>query len=335
MGKETKKPVRRTFVVNSAGKRLKDSLLFQVGRVCVINYGPDVNKLCVILDFIDSNEALITGPHKITGVVRQSIPFKRLSMTPMKIKICVSQTDKTVARAMTEAGIWKKWLKHPWYLKNERKKKRLALTDFDRFKVMLLRQKKAQLIFRETLKLKEAIKNGPGTPSKKTLYWRAKRAGENPDYWRTKFRDPKHKILARRKRSRGRKRSTKISAEKMAAKKAFSAKRRSDCARGKHKMNKEQKLATRKKMPVRHKRKKKKGMVFRSDRAKAKKIRLEKLRAYRERKAAARAKSKEEFDAARKATQDPPAGDSKRRKQPTVNGEKISYRKAKKEKVDA
>jgi hypothetical protein len=175
----------------------------------------------------------------------------------MKIKICVSQTDKSVAKAMTEAGIWKKWLKHPWYIKNEKKRKRLALTDFDRFKVMLLRQKKAQLIFRETLKLKESLKNANQTPSKKTLYWRAKRAGENPDYWRTKFRDPKHKLLARRKRSRGRKRSTKVSAEKMALKKAFSKKRRKDHERGKHKMNKEQKLATRKKMPVRAPRKQK------------------------------------------------------------------------------
>ena len=34
----------------------------EVGRVCLINYGPDAGKLCTIIDFVDSKKVgLITS----------------------------------------------------------------------------------------------------------------------------------------------------------------------------------------------------------------------------------------------------------------------------------
>ena len=59
----------------------------EIGRVCLINYGPDQGKLCTIIDVVDSNKALIDGPKDLTGVVRQMIPFKRLSLTDLIAKV--------------------------------------------------------------------------------------------------------------------------------------------------------------------------------------------------------------------------------------------------------
>ena len=59
----------------------------EIGRVCLINYGPDQGKLCTSIDVVDSNKALIDGPKDLTGVVRQMIPFKRLSLTDLIAKV--------------------------------------------------------------------------------------------------------------------------------------------------------------------------------------------------------------------------------------------------------
>ncbi len=47
----------------------------EVGRVALINYGPDEGKLAVIIDIVDQNKCLVDGPS--SGVARQVIPYKR------------------------------------------------------------------------------------------------------------------------------------------------------------------------------------------------------------------------------------------------------------------
>ena len=58
-----------------------------MGRVCVVNYGPDAGKLCTIVDIVDQNKCLVDGPNKLTGMGRQVIPFKRLALTDLVCKI--------------------------------------------------------------------------------------------------------------------------------------------------------------------------------------------------------------------------------------------------------
>lgn len=245
MGKDTPTK-RKVYCGPNQGKRLKARLLFQVGRVCVVNFGPDVNKLCVLLDFIDSNDALITGPEGITGVSRQKISFKRLSMTPWKLNIVPGQTDGSVAKLFESDGIWAKWLKHPQYLKEVRKQRRLELTDFERFQVMLLKQRKSQLIYRHTLKFKRTGTLKPHKDKKQVEYWEAKRKGENPTYWKKSFPDEgkskeemrnlKHRDgkPVTRKRTRGKTRRKKKSEKQFAANKAHQrmrAKKKAQSAR--------------------------------------------------------------------------------------------------------
>eukprot|EP01036_Dinobryon_divergens_P053180 gene53180-71096_t len=39
----------------------------EIGRVGLINYGPDCGKLCTIIDVVDAKRVLIDGPQGVTG----------------------------------------------------------------------------------------------------------------------------------------------------------------------------------------------------------------------------------------------------------------------------
>ncbi|ELR19468.1 ribosomal protein L14, putative [Acanthamoeba castellanii str. Neff] len=110
----------------------------EIGRVAVINYGPDAGKLCVIIDVLDQNRA---------------IPFKRLALTDLKIKIQKSPRLKSLVKAYTEAGIQEKWEATSWAKKIALRKKRAALNDFDRFKIMLAKKEKSRVVRQELRKL--------------------------------------------------------------------------------------------------------------------------------------------------------------------------------------
>ena len=56
----------------------------QIGRVVRINYGHDEGKLATIVDIVNDKRALIDGP--TSGVARQVIPIRRLTLTQFHIK---------------------------------------------------------------------------------------------------------------------------------------------------------------------------------------------------------------------------------------------------------
>jgi large subunit ribosomal protein L14e len=113
----------------------------QIGRVCVINFGRDAGKLCVIIDVINQNRALIDGPYTVTGVKRQAIPFKRLSLTDYVVTIPRNARQKLLTKAMKDADIMSKWKKSRWYKKNAAARLRARMTDFERFKVTLAKKR--------------------------------------------------------------------------------------------------------------------------------------------------------------------------------------------------
>jgi ribosomal protein L14E/L6E/L27E len=59
----------------------------EIGRVALVNYGPDAGKLCTIIDILDQNRVLVDGPANITGVHRQLLTMKRLTLTDFKVVI--------------------------------------------------------------------------------------------------------------------------------------------------------------------------------------------------------------------------------------------------------
>ena len=125
----------------------------EIGRVCLITYGPDRGKLCTILDVADNNKALVDGPENLTGVKRHLIPFKRLALTEFTVPILRNAREKTLTKAWKESDVQSKWEATAWAKKLESKTKRGATTDFDRFKLMVAKKQRSAIIAKEVQKL--------------------------------------------------------------------------------------------------------------------------------------------------------------------------------------
>ncbi|XP_023006320.1 60S ribosomal protein L14-2-like [Cucurbita maxima] len=124
----------------------------EIGRVALVNYGEDYGKLVVIVDVIDQNRALVDAP----DMERSQMNFKRLSLTDIKIDIKRVPKKKELIEAMKAGDVQKKWENSSWGRKLIVKKRRASLNDFDRFKLMLAKIKRAGLVRQELSKLKKA-----------------------------------------------------------------------------------------------------------------------------------------------------------------------------------
>ena len=111
----------------------------EVGRAVFINYGPLAGRVAVIVDIINTSRVLIDGP--TSGVRRQEISLRRVSLTDFVLEITRSVKSATLKKAVEDFGLNKKWESTPFGKKLQRAATRSKLTDFDRFKVMVLRKK--------------------------------------------------------------------------------------------------------------------------------------------------------------------------------------------------
>merc|ERR1712226_1598621 len=118
----------------------------EVGRIVLVNYGPEEGKLATVIDIVDQNKCLIDGPADLTGVDRQVISYTRIALTDLTVKIEKNAKGKDVKAAWEEADILAKWEATSWAKKLSSKKKRAALSDFDRFKVMVAKKQKSAII---------------------------------------------------------------------------------------------------------------------------------------------------------------------------------------------
>ena len=72
----------------------------EVGRICIKTRGREAGKKCVIVDLIDKNFVLITGPKSLTGVRRRRVNIRHLSPTEEKISISCGASDEEVLQAL-------------------------------------------------------------------------------------------------------------------------------------------------------------------------------------------------------------------------------------------
>jgi len=79
-------------------------------------------------------------------VKRQVIPFKRISLTDLTVKINFNPKSKTLTAAWEKEEILSKWEASSWAKKIANKRKRASLSDFDRFKVMVAKKQKSSII---------------------------------------------------------------------------------------------------------------------------------------------------------------------------------------------
>ncbi len=69
----------------------------EVGRICVKIAGREAGRKCVVVDVIDKNFVLVTGPQKVTGVKRRRVNMSHIEPTEKKIEIKRGYSDKDIA----------------------------------------------------------------------------------------------------------------------------------------------------------------------------------------------------------------------------------------------
>jgi len=83
---------------------------------------------------------LIDGPK--AGVPRQAINLGQVVLTPLTFALPRGARTATVSKKWAAAGVCEKWAASSWAKKIAQRERRAALTDFERFQVMVLRKQK-------------------------------------------------------------------------------------------------------------------------------------------------------------------------------------------------
>lgn len=115
--------------------------LVEAGRIIYVSKGKYSGKLAVIVEIIDQRRVLVDGP--TTGVPRQALSLNNLVLTPLTIeKFPRGARNTAIAKQFKAQEIEKKWLATSWAKKIAQRKTRASLSDFDRFKVSVLKKER-------------------------------------------------------------------------------------------------------------------------------------------------------------------------------------------------
>lgn len=112
-------------------------------------YVPALNKPCAITNVIDLNRLLVDDGK----LNRYTVSVKNIKMTDLSIKISVGARPGTVKKAFAAADIDNKFVASDLAKGLARSKVRANLTDFDRFKLMRLKQARNRIVKAELGKM--------------------------------------------------------------------------------------------------------------------------------------------------------------------------------------
>jgi len=74
----------------------------EVGRICVKLVGREAGRKCVIVDVVDRNFVLVTGPRQVNGVRRRRVNINHVEPTERRVKIGRGESDEEVVKALDE-----------------------------------------------------------------------------------------------------------------------------------------------------------------------------------------------------------------------------------------
>lgn len=118
---------------------MNSEILVQVGRVVMITAGKDANKLAVILDILNQNNVLISNP--TSGVERQLIHTNKIRLTKFRISsVLRNQRESKLSKKIQEYKLVEKFGETKLGKVVKQSSIRKNLSDFDRFKVMVLKR---------------------------------------------------------------------------------------------------------------------------------------------------------------------------------------------------
>ena len=76
--------------------------VFDIGRICVKIAGREAGRKCIVIDKLDKNYVLISGPPKITKVKRRRANMKQLEPTSEVLDIKKGVTDEELEKLLEE-----------------------------------------------------------------------------------------------------------------------------------------------------------------------------------------------------------------------------------------
>ncbi|MEM1903238.1 MAG: 50S ribosomal protein L14e [Pyrobaculum sp.] len=79
--------------------------VLDIGRVVVKVLGREAGRKAVIVDIIDENYVVVTGPKSLTGVRRRKVNINHIEPTDKKIDIKRGASDEEVLRAIEASGL--------------------------------------------------------------------------------------------------------------------------------------------------------------------------------------------------------------------------------------
>ncbi len=72
-----------------------------VGRICVKLTGREAGSRCVIVDVVDRNYVIVTGPLEVTGVRRRRVNMSHLQPLDEVIEISRNASDEEIAALLS------------------------------------------------------------------------------------------------------------------------------------------------------------------------------------------------------------------------------------------
>ena len=72
-----------------------------VGRICVKLTGREAGSRCVIVDVVDRNYVIVTGPLEVTGVRRRRVSMSHLQPLDEVIEISRNASDEEIAALLS------------------------------------------------------------------------------------------------------------------------------------------------------------------------------------------------------------------------------------------
>merc|ERR1711976_378264 len=124
---------------------MNSETLLSIGRVVYINFGELAGKIAVVVDIVNQNRVVIDGPG--LDVDRQVVSVKRLELT----KFLLSEYNMNDSRGELKKKIEKfnllnRFMSCGLGKRMKKQQRRRNLTDFERFKVLVLRRKLSRVV---------------------------------------------------------------------------------------------------------------------------------------------------------------------------------------------
>ena len=79
--------------------------LVEVGRICVKTHGREAGKKCVVVERVDKNFVLISGPQEVSGVRRRRSNVDHLNPTAKKVDMKAGADDPAIVTALKSAKL--------------------------------------------------------------------------------------------------------------------------------------------------------------------------------------------------------------------------------------